>query len=397
MTLLQVDDLSVTFRTDDGLLRAVHDLSFSIEAGKTLGIVGESGSGKSVSTQTIMGLTRGAKVTGTALYEGRDLLTMPGHALQKLRGNEIAMIFQDPLSSLHPHYKVGRQIEEVVLVHTDQSRAQARARAVELLGLVGIPQPHRRVDDYPHQFSGGMRQRAMIAMALALNPKLIIADEPTTALDVTVQAQILDLLAALQKDFDAALIMITHDLGVVAEIADDVLIMYAGTSIEQADRDGAYYRPHHPYTRGLLASIPSFTGGRGRLKPIPGAPPSLISLPKGCSFHPRCAYVMDACLTDVPPLHQVEPTGRHLSACFLPAVVGFGEDAEAERIAAAVSNRPTAESLAEALGTTHARPEEELAGLLQAGELFDGAPPTDLSLLSDPAVETVARPGEEER
>jgi oligopeptide/dipeptide ABC transporter ATP-binding protein len=391
MTLLQVDDLSVTFRTDDGLVRAVHDLSFALEAGETLGIVGESGSGKSVSTQTIMGLTRGATVTGTALYEGQDLLTMPAHDLQKLRGNEIAMIFQDPLSSLHPHYKVGRQIEEVILAHTDQSRAQARARAIELLGLVGIPQPNRRVDDHPHQFSGGMRQRAMIAMALALNPKLIIADEPTTALDVTVQAQILDLLATLQREFNAALIMITHDLGVVAEIADNVLIMYAGTSVEQTDRDGAYYRPHHPYTRGLLASIPSFTGVRGRLKPIPGTPPSLISLPSGCAFHPRCPYVMDQCLTQVPPLRQVEATGRHLSACFLPDVVGFGADAESARIEAATTHRPTAEALTEALAATHARPEEELAGLVVADEVLAGPTDTDLSLLSDPAVEAAGR------
>ncbi|MCW2787463.1 MAG: transporter ATP-binding protein, partial [Marmoricola sp.] len=270
-----------------------------------------------------------------------------------------------------------------------QTRAQARARAVELLGLVGIPQPNRRVDDHPHQFSGGMRQRAMIAMALALNPRLIIADEPTTALDVTVQAQILDLLADLQRDFNAAMIMITHDLGVVAEIADDVLIMYAGTSVEQSDRSTAYYRAHHPYTRGLLESIPSFTGERTRLKPIPGTPPSLITPPSGCAFHPRCTYVMDRCLTEVPALHQVEATGRmHLSACFLPDVVGFDADAEAARLAAATSNRPTAETLSEALSATQASPEEELAGLVAARALLDVPP--DLSLLTDPIVERTA-------
>ena len=388
MTLLQVNDLSVTFRTDDGAVRAVHDLSFTLEAGKTLGIVGESGSGKSVSTQTIMGLTRGATVTGQALYQGRDLLTMKDRDLQELRGNDIAMIFQDPLSSLHPHYTIGAQIVEVIRAHTDQTKAQARARTVELLALVGIPQPARRLDDHPHQFSGGMRQRAMIAMALALNPKLIIADEPTTALDVTVQAQILDLLASMQRESDAALIMITHDLGVVAEIADDVLIMYAGTSIEQSDRSSTYYRPHHPYTRGLLESIPSFTGGRSRLKPIPGTPPSLISLPSGCAFHPRCAYVMDRCLTEVPALHQLSGAENHLSACFLPDEgTGFSEQALAARLAAAQAQRPTAATLSATLAATGERPEDHLAGLAAAPEILGAS--VDLSVFQAPEVQEV--------
>jgi oligopeptide/dipeptide ABC transporter ATP-binding protein len=332
MALLEVNDLSVSFATHDGVVRAVQNLSLSLEAGKTLGIVGESGSGKSVSTQTIMGLTRGATVTGQALFDGEDLLTASPARLRKLRGAELAMIFQDPLSSLHPHYKVGRQIAEVVLTHTDQTRKQARSRAIELLGLVGIPQPAQRVDDYPHQFSGGMRQRAMIAMALALNPRLIIADEPTTALDVTVQAQILDLLARLQDEFNSALIMITHDLGVVAEIADDVMIMYAGKSVEFADRRTTYYAPHHPYTKGLIESIPSYEAGRDRLTPIPGTPPSLIQLPTGCSFHPRCAYRMDRCISDIPPLRPVAGAASHRSACWLSVEdVGLGADVEAAR------------------------------------------------------------------
>ncbi len=372
MALLEVDGLSVSFRTDDGVVRAVRDLSFTLEAGKTLGIVGESGSGKSVSTQTIMGLTRGAQISGRALFEGRDLLTMKPDELRTLRGREIAMIFQDPLSSLHPHYTVGRQIEEVVRTHTDQSRKQARALAIDLLGRVGIPEPHRRVDDRPHQFSGGMRQRAVIAMALTLNPKLIIADEPTTALDVTVQAQILDLLAGLREEFNAALIMITHDLGVIAEIADDVMIMYAGGSIEFADRTTTYYRPHHPYTKGLIESIPAHTGERVRLKPIQGTPPSLIQLPTGCTFHPRCTYVMDRCLTEVPPLVPVEGGPRHRSACFLPAdEVGFDDAVEAERVRTAAALRPTAEHVAAAASSAGTDPADELVGLA-------GAPDADV-------------------
>src|ERR1700689_2105084 len=237
VALLEVEDLHVSFKTSDGIVQAVRGVSFQVDAGQTLGIVGESGSGKSVSTQTIMGLTRGARITGRAMFEGRDLLTLPLSDLRKIRGAEIGMIFQDPLSSLHPYYKVGWQIVEMIRQHDHgMSRQQARARAVELLKLVGIPQADRRVDDYPHQFSGGMRQRAMIAMAMSLNPKLLIADEPTTALDVTVQAQVLLVMRRMQEEFGTAIIMITHDLGVIADFADDVIVMYAGAVMERADR-----------------------------------------------------------------------------------------------------------------------------------------------------------------
>jgi oligopeptide/dipeptide ABC transporter ATP-binding protein len=340
MSLLEVTDLKVSFATEDGLVRAVQGVSFSIDAGQTLGIVGESGSGKSVSTQTIMGLTRGAQITGSALFEGRDLLAMSQQDLRTVRGAEIGMIFQDPLSSLHPQYRVGWQIVEMIRAHEDVSKKDAAKRAVDLLGLVGIPQPDRRVDDYPHQFSGGMRQRAMIAMAIALSPKLLIADEPTTALDVTVQAQIIDLMERLQSEFNTAIIMITHDLGVVADIADDVMVMYAGKPVEFADRRTLYYRPHHPYTKGLIESIPSSEGARGRLKPIQGQPPSLINLPSGCSFHPRCPYVMDQCVTEVPPLRQVAGSPTHRSACWLPVdEVGLGDDVDAQRAQVAVARR----------------------------------------------------------
>jgi oligopeptide/dipeptide ABC transporter ATP-binding protein len=345
MSLLEVTDLQVSFNTSDGVVQAVRGISFSIESGRTLGIVGESGSGKSVSTQTLLGLNAGARVSGSALFEGQDLLAMSADQLRRIRGAQISMIFQDPLSSLHPLYKVGWQIVEMIRTHEhDVSKAEARKRAVELLGMVGIPQPDRRIDDFPHQFSGGMRQRAMIAMALALSPKLIVADEPTTALDATVQAQILDLMQRLQREFDTALIMITHDLGVIADIADDVLVMYAGRPVEHTDRRSLYYRPHHPYTKGLLESIPQSTGARDRLTPIPGQPPSLINLPTGCSFHPRCAYVMDRCVTDEPALRAVgaEADGgvRHDSACWWPrAATGLGADAEQLRTDAAREGR----------------------------------------------------------
>jgi peptide/nickel transport system ATP-binding protein len=320
--LLDVRDLVVSFDTADGVVQAVRGVSFSIERGRTLGIVGESGSGKSVSALTILGLTQGARISGSARFEGRDLLGMPADLLRAVRGARIAMIFQDPLSSLHPHYRVGWQIAEMVRVHESVSRRQARSRAVDLLGLVGIPRPERRVDDYPHQFSGGMRQRAMIAMALALNPALLIADEPTTALDVTVQAQIMDLMRRVQRDFGTAIILITHDLGLVAEIADDVLVMYAGRAMEHADRRTLFYEAHHPYTRGLLASLPIKGEAGRRLTPIPGSPPSMIRLPGGCPFHPRCPEVLPRCPSEVPPLRSMRP--GHESACWLPTRPGRG-------------------------------------------------------------------------
>jgi oligopeptide/dipeptide ABC transporter ATP-binding protein len=332
LSLLEVSDLRVSFNTADGVVKAVRGVSFSVDTGRTLGIVGESGSGKTVLTQTLLGLAPGGQVSGQALFDGTDLLTLRPEQLRKVRGAEIAVIFQDPLTSLHPLYKVGWQIREMIRSHDKSvSRAQAQERAVELLGRVGIPHPRQRVDDYPHQFSGGMRQRAMIAMALSLTPKLIIADEPTTALDATVQAQILDLLIRLQEESDTALIMITHDLGVVADIADDVLVMYAGRAAEKADKHDIFYRPHHPYTKGLLESIPNSSAAGERLKPITGQPPSLINLPSGCAFHPRCAYVMDRCLTEEPSLTAVGSVGEHRSACWLPAQAA-GTEAEAEEI-----------------------------------------------------------------
>jgi peptide/nickel transport system ATP-binding protein len=319
VALLEVKDLHVSFRTDDGIVKAVRGVSFAIEPGQTLGIVGESGSGKSVSTQTIMGLTRGADVEGQALFNGRDLLMMTKQELAEVRGAQIGMIFQDPLSSLHPFYKVDWQIVEMLRLHDQElSKAAARKRAIELLGLVGIPQPDRRVDDYPHQFSGGMRQRAMIAMAMANNPALLIADEPTTALDVTVQAQVLQMINRLQQEFGTAVILITHDLGVVADVADDVVVMYGGMVMEQADRMTTFKSFHHPYTEGLLQSLPAYGGERERLRAIPGTPPSPINVPPGCPFAARCPYVMDRCRTELPPLEAVAEAAGHLSRCWLP-------------------------------------------------------------------------------
>ncbi|MDH2413758.1 ABC transporter ATP-binding protein [Nocardioides sp. CER19] len=315
MALLEVEDLRVSFPTDDGVVQAVRGVSFQVDRGETLGLVGESGSGKSVATQTITGLTRGADVHGRAVFDGRDLLQATASELREVRGPGIGMIFQDPLTSLHPAYRVGWQIEEMIRAHQAVSRAQSRRRAVEMLGLVGIPHAAERVDDYPHQFSGGMRQRVMIAMAMALDPSLLIADEPTTALDVTVQAQVLQVMQRLQSDFGTAIIMITHDLGVVAEMADRVAVMYAGRLMERAPRRDAFYRPHHPYTEGLFDSLP--TRGGQRLTPIVGTPPSLIHPPSGCPFHPRCRYAFDACATDVPALEPVDGNPAHVSACWL--------------------------------------------------------------------------------
>jgi len=311
---LQVKDLHVHFPTDDGLVRAVDGIDFTLERGQTIGIVGESGSGKSVASLAILGLHRRSKamLSGQILLEGEDLLTVSDDRIRRLRGNQMAMVFQDPLSALHPYYSIGAQIVEAYRCHNDVSKDVARKRAIEMLERVGIPNPNLRVDHYPHQFSGGMRQRAMIAMALVNDPKLLIADEPTTALDVTVQAQILELMKGLQKEFGSAIIIITHDLGVVADVADDIIVMYGGKCVEKGSVDEVFYSPQHPYTWGLLASMPRLDKVRtDRLDPIPGNPPSLINLPPGCAFSPRCAYrgevAADRCRTEVPELLELGP------------------------------------------------------------------------------------------
>ena len=312
MALLEVNDLKTYFRTDDGVVRAVDGVSFSVDKGQTLGIVGESGSGKSVTCLTIMGLNpkRTAISTGTALWKGEDLLTASPRRLREIRGNEIAMIFQDPMTSLNPVHKIGDQLAEAMRLHEDVSKKQARARALELLKAVGIPRPERRLDDYPHQFSGGMRQRVMIAMALINNPDLLIADEPTTALDVTTQAQILTLIEKLQEEFGSAVIMITHDLGVVAEIADDVVVMYAAEVAEKGAVEQIFKKPHHPYTWGLMGSLPRLDADVERLVQIQGQPPSLLRPPSGCRFHPRCPYVMPICKEVDPELAARRPATR---------------------------------------------------------------------------------------
>jgi len=320
---LDVRDLRIHFPTDDGLVKAVDGLSFRLERGHTLGIVGESGSGKSVTSLGILGLHKGtsARISGQVWLDGEELVGQTPEFVRGLRGRKMAMIFQDPLSAMHPYYTVGAQIVEAYRIHNKVHKKVALARAVELLDRVGIPEPAKRAHDYPHQFSGGMRQRAMIAMALSCNPELLIADEPTTALDVTVQAQILDLIRDLQKEFGSAVIVITHDLGVVAELADSLLVMYAGKAVEQASSEELFRRPEHPYTWGLLSSVPRMDRLRtDRLIPIQGSPPSLINVPPGCAFHPRCPYADRTggrSLTEVPILS--ETTRDHLVACHLDA------------------------------------------------------------------------------
>ncbi|MFC0003491.1 ABC transporter ATP-binding protein [Micromonospora siamensis] len=317
---LDVRDLRIHFPTDDGVVKAVDGVSFTLERGRTLGIVGESGSGKSVTSLGILGLHRrgNTRISGEVWLDGEELVCAPPERVRQLRGRKMAMIFQDPLTAMHPYFTVGAQIVEAYRVHHRVSRAVARRRAVDLLGRVGIPQPARRVDDHPHQFSGGMRQRAMIAMALANDPELLIADEPTTALDVTVQAQILDLIRDLQDEYRSAVLIITHDLGVVAELADDILVMYAGRCVEEGSAQTLFRRPEHPYTWGLLGSMPRVDrAARDRLVPIKGSPPSLINLPTGCAFHPRCPYQgRDGipCRTQVPDLAQ---GSDHGVACHL--------------------------------------------------------------------------------
>ena len=319
MALLDVKDLRTSFRTEDGVVRAVEGVNFTVEKGQTLGIVGESGCGKSVTCLTIMGLNpkRNTVVGGEALWKGNDLLTMKPSDLRAVRGDEISMIFQDPMTSLNPVHTIGRQLIEAVLLHRDVTKRVARLRALELLKAVGIPRAETRIDDYPHQFSGGMRQRVMIAMALINDPDLLIADEPTTALDVTTQAQILALMKTLQEDFGSAIIMITHDLGVVAEIADDVLVMYAANVVEQAEVHNLFNEPKHPYTWGLMGSLPRLEADVERLTQIPGQPPSLLRPPNGCRFHPRCPYVMEICKTTVPALKPTSRDPDHLEKCHL--------------------------------------------------------------------------------
>jgi peptide/nickel transport system ATP-binding protein len=319
LALLEVTDLKTYFRTDDGVVRAVDGVSFSVDKGQTLGIVGESGSGKSVTCLTIMGLNakRNSMTSGQALWKGENLLTMNSRRLRDIRGNDIAMIFQDPMTSLNPVHKIGNQLAEAMRLHEDVSKRQAKARALELLKAVGIPRAERRLDDYPHQFSGGMRQRVMIAMALINNPDLLIADEPTTALDVTTQAQILTLIEKLQAEFGSAVIMITHDLGVVAEIADDVVVMYAAEVAEKGTVGQIFKQPHHPYTWGLMGSLPRLDTHVERLVQIQGQPPSLLRPPSGCRFHPRCPYVMNVCKTADPALAPVSDDPTHLQACHL--------------------------------------------------------------------------------
>jgi oligopeptide/dipeptide ABC transporter ATP-binding protein len=319
--LLRVEDLRVNFATDDGIVKAVDGVSFNVYKGKTLGIVGESGSGKSVTNLTVLGLTRSdnAEISGRITYDGKDLVELDNDGLRVVRGNQISMIFQDPLSSLHPFYKVGKQLVEAIQVHQDLGDAEAKARAVELLGLVGIPDPKRRVDEYPHEFSGGMRQRAMIAMALTNDPEILIADEPTTALDVTIQAQILRLIARLQEDLGMAVVMITHDLGVIAEVADDVLVMYGGRIVESGTLDEIFYNPQHPYTWGLLGSLTRIDRPRvSRLAQIQGQPPSLVAPPQGCHFRPRCPHAFDKC-TEVPGLEVRGGGPGHEDRCWLTA------------------------------------------------------------------------------
>ncbi|MGC5562913.1 ABC transporter ATP-binding protein [Streptomyces sp. FR-108] len=316
---LSVRDLRVRFSTEDGIVKAVDGLSFDVERGKTLGIVGESGSGKSVTNLTVLGLhnPKTATVEGEIVLDGKELVTATEKEMEKLRGNKVAMIFQDPLTALSPYYTVGRQIAEPFMKHTGASKKEAKLRAIEMLDKVGIPQPAMRFEDYPHQFSGGMRQRAMIAMSLICNPDLLIADEPTTALDVTVQAQILDLLKDLQQEFGSAIIFITHDLGVISKMADDLLVMYSGRAVERGSVREVLRAPQHPYTWGLLSSMPRLGGDTAQaLTPIPGSPPSLLNPPPGCPFHPRCGFTSEVggnrCSGERPEL----PAGRG-AACHL--------------------------------------------------------------------------------
>jgi oligopeptide transport system ATP-binding protein len=319
MPLLSVKDLKVTFATDDGTVRAVNGLSFSLNPGETLGIVGESGSGKSVTALSIMRLIAsppGRIDAGEIRFKDQDLLKVGEQQMRQIRGNKISMIFQDPMTSLNPVLTVGDQIAETIVLHQHKSKSEARKRAIDMLDLVRIPESKKRIDDYPHQFSGGMRQRVMIAMALSCDPELLIADEPTTALDVTIQAQILDLMRGLQKRLNSAIVMITHDLGVVAEVCERVLVMYGGNMVEYGTVDQIFNAPKHPYTWGLLESLPRLDEkGRRRLVPIDGQPPNLLRLPPGCAFQPRCRYALESCATVPPPF--IDFGDGHIARCVL--------------------------------------------------------------------------------
>ncbi len=339
MALLEVRDLRTSFKTDDGIVRAVDGVSFTVDRNQTLGIVGESGCGKSVTSLTIMGLNnpRNATSSGEAVFDGENLLAATPARLRELRGEKIAMIFQDPMTSLNPVKSIGWQLVEAVLLHNDISKKEARERALVALAEVGIPRAAKRIDDYPHQFSGGMRQRVMIAMALINEPDLLIADEPTTALDVTTQAQILELMRDLQQEHGTAIIMITHDLGVVAEIADDVVVMYAGRVIEEAPVDQIYAAPRHPYTWGLLGSLPRMDLETDRLVQVPGQPPSLLNPPAGCRFNPRCSYTMNRCRVEMPELRPSPQSPGHEDACFLDEAT---KTRESERLLAGTGTAP---------------------------------------------------------
>jgi oligopeptide/dipeptide ABC transporter ATP-binding protein len=332
--ILSVQDLTVEFNTEDGVVHAVTGVTYDLHPGETLGVVGESGSGKSVSVMAMLGLIPvppGRIVAGQALYKGRDLLTIPKKELRDIRGGEVAMIFQDPMTSLNPVFTIGDQISEAVKTHNPGTKdEEARQRAIDLLNLVGVPFAERRYQQYPHEFSGGMRQRAMIAMAIANEPSILIADEPTTALDVTIQAQIIEVMRAAQEETHAATILITHDLGLIAELADRVVVMYAGRVVELGDVFTIFNEPRHPYTVGLMNSLARVDLDREWLEPIPGQPPSLISAPPGCAFHPRCAFSQgrEVCRTDIPELRTFGQAGEHFSACH------FVEELEAQHVTA---------------------------------------------------------------
>lgn len=317
MSLLEVKDLEVKFKTNDGLVSAVNKINFNLDQGETLGIVGESGSGKSQTVLALMGLSASnAVISGSAKFDDKELVGMPTNALNKIRGDQISMIFQDPMTSLNPYITVEKQLSETVMIHRNCSKSEAAKKAIEMLDAVHIPDAKNRVKLYPHEFSGGMRQRVMIAMALMCRPKLLIADEPTTALDVTVQAQILKLLKELQNEFNMATILITHDIGVVAGACDRVMVMYGGSPVESANIDDLFKHNHHPYTKGLMAATPRVDIPSARLQAIPGEPPDLSNLPQGCAFQPRCDFALQNCLSHKPNLENYSSGKAHLVACF---------------------------------------------------------------------------------